>query len=219
SKVVPPVEKRKKNLKRKSAPSSDSDYDVEQDVPTIKPSAKRQSLKRKEVSSSDSEYDVEPDVPTCVANAQRWKFVYHGRLAMERELGKDVLEREDIMDLIKEAGLLKTVWGIGPCYEKLVKEFLVNIPEDCDNPLSKEFHKVFVRGKCVEFSPAVINKFLGRSEEPQAEVEVTDNDVCKAITANQVKVWPKKGKMPAVKLTVKYAILNRIGAANWVPTT
>ncbi|MCI56131.1 envelope-like protein, partial [Trifolium medium] len=35
------------------------------------------------------------------------------------------------MDLIKEAGLLKTVWGIGDCYERLVKEFLVNIPEDC----------------------------------------------------------------------------------------
>ncbi|MCI84795.1 envelope-like protein, partial [Trifolium medium] len=37
-------------------------------------------------------------------------------------------------DLIKEVGLLKTIWGIGHCYEKLVKEFLVNIPEDCDNP-------------------------------------------------------------------------------------
>ncbi|MCI34794.1 hypothetical protein A2U01_0056015, partial [Trifolium medium] len=61
---------------------------------------------------------------------------------MERGLGKDVLELQDIMDLIKKAGLIKTVWGIGPCYEK----------------------------------------FLGRSEEPQAEVEVTDNDVCKAIT-------------------------------------
>ncbi|MCI35634.1 envelope-like protein, partial [Trifolium medium] len=73
------------------------------------------------------------------------------------------------------------------------EEFLVNIPEDCDNPLSKEYLKVFVRGKCVEFSPTVINKFLERNEDPQPEVEVTDNDVCKEITANQVKVWPKKG--------------------------
>ncbi|MCI65320.1 envelope-like protein, partial [Trifolium medium] len=57
------------------------------------------------------------------------------------------------------------------CYEKLVKEFLVNISEDYDDPLSKEFMKVFDRGRCVDFSPAVINKFLGRSEEPEAEVE------------------------------------------------
>ncbi|MCI92066.1 envelope-like protein, partial [Trifolium medium] len=65
---------------------------------------------------------------------------------------------------------------------------------------------------------AVINKFLERSEEPQPELEVSDNDVCKEITAGQVKVWPKKGKISSGKLFVKYAILNRIGAANWVPT-
>ncbi|MCI81022.1 envelope-like protein, partial [Trifolium medium] len=63
-----------------------------------------------------------------------------------------------------------------------------------------------------------INKFLERSEEPQPELEVSDNVVCKEITANQVKVWPKKGKISSGKLSVKYAILNRIGAANWVPT-
>jgi hypothetical protein len=34
-----------------------------------------------------------------------------------------------------------------------------------------------------------------------------------------VKLWPKKGTIPGVMLSVKYAILNRIGAANWVPTT
>ncbi|MCI08125.1 envelope-like protein [Trifolium medium] len=137
---------------------------------------------------------------------------------MERELGKEALECQEIVDLIKEVGLMKTVWEIGACYEKLVKEFLVNIVEDCANPLSKEYHKGFVRGKCVEFSPVVINKFLDKNEDPQPVVEVTDHDVCKEITANQVKVWPKKGKLSSGKLSVKYDILNKIGAANWVPT-
>jgi hypothetical protein len=123
------------------------------------------------------------------------------------------------MDLIRKAGLMQTVSGIGKCYEKLVKEFIVNIAEDCDSPLSKEYHKVFVSGKCVEFSPAVINKFLGRNEDCYHEVEPTNNQVCKTITANQVKMWPLKGKVPSVMLSVKYAILNRIGAINWVPTT
>ncbi|MCI70794.1 envelope-like protein, partial [Trifolium medium] len=63
------------------------------------------------------------------------------RLALERELGQEDLECKKVMDLIEEAGLTKTVWGIGDCYEKLVKEFLVNILEDCDDPLSKEFRK------------------------------------------------------------------------------
>jgi hypothetical protein len=34
-----------------------------------------------------------------------------------------------------------------------------------------------------------------------------------------VKAWPKKGKISSGKLSMKYAVLNRIGAANWVPTT
>ncbi|WJX45421.1 hypothetical protein P8452_32303 [Trifolium repens] len=50
-------------------------------------------------------------------------------------------------------------------------------------------------------------------------MEVTNNNVCKTLTANQVKIWPSRGKVPSVMLSVKYAILNRIGTANWVPTT
>ena len=37
--------------------------------------------------------------------------------------------------------------------------------------------KVFDMGRCVEFSPDVINKFLGRSEEPEAEVEFSDSAI------------------------------------------
>ncbi|MCI29571.1 envelope-like protein, partial [Trifolium medium] len=133
-------------------PSSGSDYDVEKDAPSIKPSAKKAMTAKK------SSQEVE-EVP-CVnlsfhraAYAQRWNYVYKRRFALERELGVNILKCEEIVNLIKEAGLIKTVWGMGECYEMLVREFLVNIPEDCDNPLSKEYQKVFVGGKCVEFSP------------------------------------------------------------------
>jgi len=50
-------------------------------------------------------------------------------------------------------------------------------------------------------------------------LEVTDNQVSKEVIANQVKMWPKKGKISSGKLSVKYVILNRIGTTNWVPTT
>ncbi|KAK2372233.1 hypothetical protein QL285_073392 [Trifolium repens] len=166
-----------------------------------------------------------PDVPMDNVSfhfsnsAAKWKFVYHRRLALERELSDEALECKEVMDLILQAGLMKTVCGIGRCYEKLVKEFIVNIGEDCDNKLNKEYHQVFVRGKCVQFSPAVINAYLGRREYGYPGFEPTNNQVCKTITANQVKVWPLKGKVPSVMLSVKYAILNRIGAVNWVPTS
>lgn len=40
-----------------------------------------------------------------------------------------------------------------------------------------------MRGKSVDFSPIIINRFMGRSEEEQAEMEVSDNVICKEITS------------------------------------
>ncbi|PNX67757.1 hypothetical protein L195_g063668, partial [Trifolium pratense] len=71
---------------------------------------------------------------------------------------------------------------------KLVMEFVVNIPVGCDNPLSREFQKVYVRGKCVEFSPRIVNKVLENPDVPHLDIEISDNVVCKTITANPVKV-------------------------------
>lgn len=58
-----------------------------------------------------------------------------------------------MMGLIQEAGLMKSVNGIGNSYEMLVKESIVNISKECDNKRSKEFRKVCVRGRYMEFSP------------------------------------------------------------------
>ncbi|XP_058752435.1 uncharacterized protein LOC131625606 [Vicia villosa] len=55
-------------------------------------------------------------------------------------------------------------------------------------------------------------------DEAQPELEVSDNKVCQVITANQVRSWPLKGKLSASKLSMKYAMLHKIGVANWVPT-
>ncbi|XP_050889695.1 uncharacterized protein LOC127094982 [Lathyrus oleraceus] len=138
------------------------------------------------------------------SSVNRWKYVYQKRLALERELAQNVLDCKDIMDLIQEAGLMKTVTQFSKCYEMLVMGFIVNLSEECADGKSKESRKVYMRGKCVNFSPSVINKYLGRPDEAQPELEV--------------RKWPLKGKLVASKLSVKYAMLHKIGAANWVPT-
>jgi len=45
-------------------------------------------------------------------NAQRWRFIYHRRMTLERELGKEALEMEVVMELIKKAGLMKTLCNL-----------------------------------------------------------------------------------------------------------
>ncbi|XP_050890135.1 uncharacterized protein LOC127095498 [Lathyrus oleraceus] len=193
--------------------------------------AKRVRTKREKKTVAQRSPRKKIDVPTSskttVAVESSLKRKVHGptkswskvkRLALERELAQNILDCKDIMDLIQEAGLMKTVTQFPKCYEMLVKEFIVNLSEECADGKSKEFRKVYVRGKCVNFSPSVINKYLGRPDEAQPELEVTDNKICQVITANQVRKWPLKGKLVASKLSVKYAMLHKIGAANWVPT-
>ncbi|KAK2424095.1 hypothetical protein QL285_034493 [Trifolium repens] len=247
SRVEIPAKQKKQASKRKTINLSDSESDAEENAPPISTASKQKTPKKRKIATAVTIDDAEvnapgivstqkkkagrsipqnvPDVPMdnvffhFSASAAKWKFVYHRRLGLERELSDEALECKEVMDLILQAGLMKTVSGLGSCYEKLVKEFIVNIGKDCGNRLSKEFHQVFVRGKCVQFSPAVINAYLGRREYGYPGFEPINNQICKTITANQVKVWPLKGKVPSAMLSIKYAILNRIGAVNWVPTT
>ncbi|KAL5148453.1 hypothetical protein HKD37_13G035495 [Glycine soja] len=208
SKVVIP------SKKRKEISSSDSDDDVELDVST----SKRAKKSGKKVPENVPDAPLDNISFHSIGNAERWKYVYQRRLALERELGRNALDCKETMELIKAAGLLKTVTKLGDCYESLVREFIVNIPSDITNRKSDEYQKVFVRGKCVRFSPAVINKYLGRPTEGVVDIDVSEHQIAKEITAKRVQHWPKKGKLSAGKLSVKYAILHRIGAANWVPT-
>ncbi|XP_058733123.1 uncharacterized protein LOC131604717 [Vicia villosa] len=100
----------------------------------------------------------------------------------------------------------------------LSDEFIVNLSQDCGDGRTDDFHKVYVRRKCIDFSPAVINLYLGRDAEDQPELEVTDNEVCNVITGGKVKKWPIKSKLSASLLNGRNALLHKIGAANWVPT-
>ncbi|KAK2397201.1 hypothetical protein QL285_058803 [Trifolium repens] len=121
------------------------------------------------------------------------------------------------MELLEKAELMKTVKDLGNCYEMLVKEFIVNITMDCSEG-SEELRKVRVRGKDVKFSPTTINEYLGRDPTIETDEAELVREVTKEITGGQVKEWPKKGLLSTGTLSVKYAILNRIGAANWTPT-
>ncbi|XP_057444035.1 uncharacterized protein LOC130736207 [Lotus japonicus] len=205
-----------KSKKRKHVSESDSEPDVELGVLDISTTA-RKRVKGKRVPLNVAEVPMDNVSFHSAENAQRWKFVYHRKLSRARELGEEALGSQKIMDLLSE-GLMKTVKDLGRCYEKLVRKFIVNIPSDCDDESSVEYNKVFVRGKCVNFSPTVINEYLGRSSEAVIEVESDLHEVACVITCKLVKKWPKKGLLPSRKSTIKYSVLNKIGAANWVAT-
>ncbi|XP_058787649.1 uncharacterized protein LOC131661996 [Vicia villosa] len=174
SKVIP--------KKRKARAIVDSDSDVDVDAQDIPPRKRPTTSK---LATSFPEVPIDNISFHYPSSVNRWKYVHHKRLALERELAQNVLENKEIMDLIHEDGLLKNVVHLLACYEMLVKEFIVNLLEDCADRKSKDFRKVYVRGKCVTFSSTIINNFLGRFDEAQPELEVTDNKICEVITTKQ----------------------------------
>lgn len=130
SKVVTPATK-KRYMKRKEVPSSDFEYDVKQNFQEIVPLAKK-GVAGKNIPANVPEVCVDDISFHYVENVEKWKYVYQRRLALERKLGKDALECKEVVNLIEEASLMKSVAGFGNCYELLVKEFIVNISKDCD---------------------------------------------------------------------------------------
>ncbi|CAI8584802.1 unnamed protein product [Vicia faba] len=137
--------------------------------------AKKNTLKRKPVTASDSEYDVEANVLDIVSstrkkiggrkihvnvhdaplnnvsfhtegNVKKMEYICQIRVALEREISKNALGGHEVLKLLKEYGLMKIVSDIGPCYEKLIMEFIVNISLECNEEGNEEFKKVYVRG-------------------------------------------------------------------------
>lgn len=51
---------------------------------------------------------------------------------------------------------MEIVSHIGPCYEKLVKMFIVNMSLDCSIEGSQEYKNVYVKGKCINFHPPLL---------------------------------------------------------------
>ncbi|PNY02011.1 envelope-like protein, partial [Trifolium pratense] len=204
SKVVPRTETKK----TKAPPNSDSDFEPETDV-AASGSTSRKSIGRKKVPQTVP-YAPLDNVSFHLENGSaRWKFVYHRRLALERNLKADILECSSIVEALEYAGLMKIVVGLDKCYDRLVKEFLINVADNCNDPASPEYRQGFVRGKCVKFSPTVINQHLQRNSDEVAPLKVTDNEVCKVLTGGRIKVWPSKAKLAATSLSPFYAVLNR----------
>lgn len=63
-----------------------------------------------------------------------------------KNISKEALKCEEIVELLVDAQLMNTVSNLGPYYLKIIKVFIVNIPEDFKNAGRKDFKKVHVHG-------------------------------------------------------------------------
>ncbi|XP_050895521.1 uncharacterized protein LOC127102159 [Lathyrus oleraceus] len=127
--------------KRKERDSSDSEENVKDDVPDISPAKRSAGQKSPGKTVAATGVHLDKISFHMKDGAAKWKYVIQRRVAIERELGQEAIEVKEIIELIKNAGLMKTVVTLPQCYEGLVKEFIVNISEDIHDKNSREFCK------------------------------------------------------------------------------
>ncbi|XP_019157205.1 PREDICTED: uncharacterized protein LOC109153798 [Ipomoea nil] len=145
-----------------------------------------------------------------------WNRIVEKRIINQKILDTDKLDNsEQIQEALITNQLLGTVTNIEPYDKEVIQEFYCNLTKSTTIPSSPMYGKIYVRGKFYEFTPDTINNYLGTSEIEQ-EIEINSEQVAKELTAGNVRF--EKNKIKAASLTNKYAILQKIALANWMPS-
>lgn len=92
--------------------------------------------------------------------AHKWKQVVRRCIADEANISDQYNSCPATLELIHHAGLLCTVFKVGTFYPRLIRELVVNLPSDFNDPSAEEFHKVHICGVCFHVSPELLNQFL-----------------------------------------------------------
>ena len=123
------------------------------------------------------------------------------------------------MNFIEKVGLSKTISDVSPFSPQLIREFIVNLPTEFNDPSSSNYQTVHIRGFKFTISPAVINGFMGNAVTLDFSPSSPSTDVLAyVLSGGTLSSWPVNG-IPVVALSVKYAILHKIGIANWFPSS
>ncbi|TYK05307.1 putative mitochondrial protein [Cucumis melo var. makuwa] len=89
--------------------------------------------------------------------------------------------------------LTKTISNVSPFYPQLIREFIVNFPDEFNDPRNVVD---------IDYSPS----------SPSTDVLVS------VLSGGTLSTWLING-IPAVALSIKYDILHKIGIANWFPSS
>uniref|UniRef100_A0A9I9E4Q6 Putative plant transposon protein domain-containing protein n=1 Tax=Cucumis melo TaxID=3656 RepID=A0A9I9E4Q6_CUCME len=103
--------------------------------------------------------------------------------------------------------------------DALIREFIVNLHDEFNNPSSADYQIVHIRGFKFVISPTVINGFLGNIIDIGCSPSCPTTEVLAAVlSGGTLSTWLVNGILAAV-FSVKYAIFHKIGIENWFPSS
>ncbi|XP_019189503.1 PREDICTED: uncharacterized protein LOC109183930 [Ipomoea nil] len=150
----------------------------------------------------------------------KWSTMVRRELIVQRSVDENQLNSVcDILPLLSEVVLMKTVTSIFPYSKLLTYEFYCNLNEEIDNLTGTRCMQIFIRGKWYVFGPDMINEYYGLKAVDEEEITGWDL-VARTLTGGQTPIWPTGDidNLSSSKLTSKYVILHRIALHNWLPS-
>ncbi|XP_019191510.1 PREDICTED: uncharacterized protein LOC109186057 [Ipomoea nil] len=150
----------------------------------------------------------------------KWATMVRRDLIVQRSVDENQLNSVcDILPLLNEVGLLKTVTDICPYSKLLTYELYCNLNDEIDVLTGPRPMQIFIRGRWYVFGPDMINEYYGL---PAVQEEaVTDWDlVARTLTGGQTESWPTGDKdyLQSSHLMSRYVILHRLALHNWLPS-
>ncbi|XP_010531751.1 PREDICTED: uncharacterized protein LOC104807979 [Tarenaya hassleriana] len=152
---------------------------------------------------------------------QRFNDMKNLNTIMERNVNVSNLKEQGIWDILERLNLEETVTYACPHSKILIKEFYANITKKIVKAGDPMYHRVYIRGKILHFSPAVINKFLGLKntivttmDELDREIDQKELEIALTDTFDE----KRKGEIAPVELNFEASVLFKIARANWLPT-
>nr|GLL37598.1 uncharacterized protein LOC109153798 [Ipomoea trifida] len=135
-------------------------------------------------------------------NATKWDSILARKIINQKILVLEKLEdNEQISEALLNSQMLGTVTNIKPYEEKI---FYSNLGTGTTTSSDPMYGKVYLRGNFYNFTPALINEYMGTSPREE-EVEVTSEQVAQELTAGN---GPLVNWMPSLhENTVKWSLV------------
>ncbi|XP_019154358.1 PREDICTED: uncharacterized protein LOC109150835 [Ipomoea nil] len=226
----PRLPKSKIAIKRGSEPEEDlswaseehPDNDVENIVQEKRKPTRKGKQKKKgkgKVSPADDQSTLPKPHSTKFLSQQSanlWSKVIERKILSQKLLLIDKLNKHDqIREILTKNHLLGSVTNIEAYDEQVVQEFYSNLTKDITISTSPMYGKIYLRGKYYEFNPDIINNHINTTEGEE-RILLANDEVNQELTAGNVNL--EKNKIKAASLTSKYAVLQKIALANWMPS-
>ncbi|XP_010556242.1 PREDICTED: uncharacterized protein LOC104825583 [Tarenaya hassleriana] len=219
--------KRKGEAAKHMPPAKSSKVSEEYRKEKMKGKKKIQEEKEPPSSPSGSE-DEELLASLCMSHhfvdeksEQRFNDMKNLNTIVERNVNVSNFKEQGIWDFLESLGLEETVTYACPHSKILIKEFYANISKKIVRTGDPMYHRVYIRGKILHFSPAVINKFLGLKNTVVATMDELDREVDQKeleIVLTDSYDEKRKGEIAPVELNFESSVLFKIARSNWLPT-